>query len=248
MNLQRYFIGLSYNGTRFHGWQRQPNAHTIQQYLEEALSMMLRSPVSLTGAGRTDTGVHASEYFAHFDHAGIFNVSDCEKLVFRLNAFLNQDISIHSIFPVESRTHARFSAIARTYQYRIARNKNPFTTEFTWFVYGKINVELMNTGASLLMNYSDFTSFSKVDTDTMTNICRITYAHWDETNDELVFTITADRFLRNMVRAVTGTLLELGHGRISLEKFREIIESKNRSNAGESVPARGLTLTRIEYP
>lgn len=247
MNNYRYFIHLSYNGTRFHGWQRQPNGISIQQTLEEALGMMLRGQVSLTGAGRTDTGVHASDFYAHFDHSSSFTEEILEKLVFKLNAYLNQDIGIRSIFSVKPDLHARFSAISRTYQYRLTRVKNPFNQEFAQRIFGPINVDLMNRGAVILMNYADFTSFSKVDTDTKTNLCNITAAHWTTEGDELVFTITANRFLRNMVRAITGTLLMLGRGKITLEEFIRIIESKNRSSAGDSVPAKGLILTRVEY-
>jgi tRNA pseudouridine38-40 synthase len=248
MSLYRYFIRLAYDGTSFHGWQRQPNAPTVQQTLEEAMTMMLRSPVTLTGAGRTDTGVHADEFFAHFDFDRKLSVTECEKLVFRLNGFLGGDIVLFEIFQVKADAHARFSAILRTYRYCVARVQDPFRRNYTHFIYGDIDVELMNQGAELVMGYEDFTSFSKVDTDTSTNNCRITHARWGTEGNELVFTITADRFLRNMVRAIVGTLLQLGTGKISLEELKSIIESKNRSNAGDSVPGKGLTLHRIVYP
>jgi tRNA pseudouridine38-40 synthase len=248
MSESRYFIRLAYDGTNFHGWQRQPNAITVQQTLEEAMTMMLRSPVALTGAGRTDTGVHADEFFAHFDFGQQLKVNECEKLVFRLNGFLGGEIALYRIFPVKKDAHARFSAISRTYCYCVARVPDPFRRNFTYFIYGDIDVELMNQGAALVMGYEDFTSFSKVDTDTITNNCRITHAHWETEGTELVFTITADRFLRNMVRAIVGTLLQLGTGKITLEELKAIIESKNRSNAGDSVPGKGLMLHRIVYP
>jgi len=248
MTPYRYFIRFAYDGTSFHGWQRQPNGTTIQQKLEEAMTMMLRSNVSLTGAGRTDTGVHANEFFAHFDLFQQLSASECEKLVFRLNGYLGGEIVLSEIYPVKEDIHARFSAISRTYRYCIARVQNPFRRDFTHFIYGDIDVELMNLGATLIMGYHDFTSFSKVDTDTKTNNCRIIYARWEMEGTELVFTITADRFLRNMVRAIVGTLLELGTGKISLEDLKLIIESKNRSNAGDSVPGKGLSLSRIVYP
>jgi len=248
MDHYRYFIRLAYDGSHFHGWQRQPNAATIQQTLEEAMSMMLRSSISLTGAGRTDTGVHADEYFAHVDLSDHLSVFELEKLIFRLNRYLGGQIVLFEIFRVASEAHARFSALSRSYRYCIARVQNPFRRDYTCFLYGPVDVELMNAGASLMMDYRDFTSFSRVDTDTMTNICRISYARWELEGDELVFTITADRFLRNMVRAIVGTLLELGTGKINLEDLKLIIESKNRSKAGNSAPSRGLTLHRILYP
>lgn len=248
MNFYRYFLRMAYDGSRYHGWQRQPNAITVQQTLEEAMTMMLRSAIRLTGAGRTDTGVHANEYFAHFDIDHLLTNEAREKLVFRLNAYLWGDIAVFEIFPVKVDLHARFSATSRTYRYCISRVPDPFRRNFTHYIYGDIDHVLMNRGAALIMGYRDFTSFSKVDTDTKTNICRISEARWEMEGTELVFSITADRFLRNMVRAIVGTLLELGTGKITLEDLQKIIESKNRSKAGESVPAKGLTLYRIAYP
>jgi tRNA pseudouridine38-40 synthase len=244
----RYFLRISYDGTRFHGWQRQLNGITIQQVLEEALSMMLRTEINLTGAGRTDTGVHAAEFYAHFDLAGPLETPGKEKLVFRLNSYLGKDIAVHAISPVNPDAHARFSAIARTYRYCIAREPDPFRQSYTWYLFGTLNLELMNRGAAMIMQTSDFTSFSKVDTDTVTNICKVSYANWATEDTELVFTITADRFLRNMVRAIVGTLVQLGRGKITLEDLKRIIDSKDRAAAGDSVPGRGLVLQRIEYP
>ncbi|MEI6174242.1 MAG: tRNA pseudouridine(38-40) synthase TruA [Bacteroidota bacterium] len=244
----RYFLRIAYDGTRFHGWQRQPNAITIQQTLEEALSMMLRSPVLLTGAGRTDTGVHANEFFAHFDYNEPLTKAQGEKLVFRLNGYLGGEIVLFEIIPVTEDAHARFSAVSRTYRYCISRVQSPFRRDFTHYLYGDINDELMNEGAGVIRSYRDFTSFSKVDTDTKTNICLISHAKWEMEGTELVFTITADRFLRNMVRAIVGTLLAMGTGKLSLNELKIIIESKDRSNAGDSVPAKGLVLHRIIYP
>jgi tRNA pseudouridine38-40 synthase len=248
MSHYRYFVRLAYDGTHFHGWQRQPNAPTVQQTLEEAMSMMLRLPVVLTGAGRTDTGVHADEFFAHFDTTDSLSKQECEKLVFRLNRYLGGEIALFEIFPVVLNAHARFSAISRTYRYCITRVPNPFRREYAHYLYGEIDADAMNEGAAIVMGYHDFTSFSKADTDTMTNICKISHARWELEGNELVFTITADRFLRNMVRAIVGTLLALGTGRISLEDLKLIIESKNRSNAGDSAPAKGLSLHKIVYP
>ncbi|MFZ4522842.1 MAG: tRNA pseudouridine(38-40) synthase TruA [Bacteroidales bacterium] len=248
MDFQRYFLRLAYDGTRFHGWQRQPNAITVQQTLEEAMSLVLRQNVVLTGAGRTDTGVHADEFFAHFDLNYTTGKAERDKTIFRLNAYLGSDIALYDLIPVIPSAHARFSALSRMYRYRIARLKDPFRKDYVHLEHGKINHELMNQGAALIMGYDDFTSFSKVDTDTMTNNCKITHAEWVVEGSELVFTITADRFLRNMVRAIVGTLLALGKGKISLEELGEIVESKNRSNAGDSAPAKGLTLYKILYP
>ncbi len=212
------------------------------------MSMMFRSPVILTGAGRTDAGVHADEFYAHFDLDRDLPKQDREKMLFRLNSFLGGDIAIMDIFPVNQSAHARFSAQSRTYRYCVSTVKNPFRWNYTHFIHGPINWELMNEGAAVIMGYDDFTSFSKVDTDTKTNICRITAAAWEQEGMEQVFTITADRFLRNMVRAIVGTLLQLGTGRISLERLSRIIESHNRSEAGDSMAAKGLTLSRIIYP
>ena len=248
MNQYRYFLRLAYDGSCFHGWQRQPNAVTIQQTLEESMSVLLRCPITLTGAGRTDTGVHAEEYFAHFDLQQNLLPSERDKIVFKLNRFLASDIAISDLIPVTGQAHARFSAVSRSYRYCIAREKNPFRHNFTYFIYGKIDHELMNRGAELIMSYRDFTSFSKVDTDTKTNNCQIVYARWQYEESELVFTITADRFLRNMVRAIVGTLIALGTGKMSMEELKQVIEGKNRSDAGDSVPAKGLALHRIIYP
>ncbi len=248
MSKFRYFLRLAYDGSHFHGWQRQPNAVTVQQKLEEALSMMLRATVILTGAGRTDTGVHAHEFFAHFDFTMPFSEQEMDKLVFRLNGYLGGEIVLFKMFPVTGDAHARFSALSRTYRYCIARVQNPFRRDYTHFIYGEIDIDLMNQGAALLMGSRDFTSFSKVDTDTMTNICNISFAQWETEGTELVFTITADRFLRNMVRAIVGTLLQVGTGKTSLTDMQRIIEGKNRSDAGDSAPAKGLTLHRIIYP
>ena len=246
--MTRYFIQLSFDGTRYHGWQRQPNGISVQQTLEDALSMMLRSDIKLTGAGRTDTGVHADVYYAHFDFTEPLLIPDWEKLVFKLNSFLPVDISIQRIFPVSPGIHARFSALSRTYKYYIARSKTPFRFPYTWFYHGELDVGRMNEGAQLIMETVDFTSFSKVDTDAKTNLCKVTFAFWQEEAGELVFTITANRFLRNMVRAVVGTLLDLGKGRTDMDELGRIIAGKSRSDAGESVPARGLHLVKVDYP
>ena len=248
MGTYRYFVRLSFDGTRYHGWQTQPNAVTVQEVLNNAFSLLLRVPVKLTGCGRTDTGVHASEYYAHFDTANPLDQESLDKLAFKLNSFLDDDIAIHSIFPVNLKIHSRFSAVSRTYRYVITTVKDPFLVNRAYYLYGNIDVNLMNEAASWLRNIDDFTSFSKVDSDTRTNICRVTHAEWTWEGDRLVFNITADRFLRNMVRAIVGTLLDLGTGRIDLNEFKKITAGKNRSDAGDSVPASGLFLTGVVYP
>ncbi len=246
--MNRYFIKLAYKGNDYSGWQRQPNALTIQEILEDSLSMILQQPVKLTGAGRTDAGVHASEYFAHFDLDQSITPKRLDNLVFKLNGFLTENIVAYRIFQVESNFHARYSAISRTYKYFITTVKNPFRQDLTYFLYGPFDINLMNEASKVIMEYSDYTSFSKTETDTKTNICKIEYAHWDSIDNELVFTIKADRFLRNMVRAIVGTLIMVGRGKLTIGELRWIIESKNRSNAGGSAPACGLHLVRIEYP
>jgi tRNA pseudouridine38-40 synthase len=244
----RYFIKLGFDGTNYHGWQFQRNARTIQQVLADAVSMMLRSKISLTGCGRTDSGVHASVYYAHFETTTEISESDRQKLVYKLNSYLGEDIVIYSIFPVGPGVHARFSATARTYKYFIARYKNPFLTRYRYYLSAPLDSGQMNRGAKFLLTVSDFSAFSKVSTDTRTSICHVTYAQWNQSDDDLVFTITSDRFLRNMVRAIVGTLLDLGSGRISYDDFTQIVAGKNRSDAGESAPASGLFLVSVEYP
>lgn len=244
---KRYFISLSYKGTNYHGWQIQPNAHTVQEELNKALSTILNQEINVVGCGRTDTGVHASDFMAHFNVPEITPI-DTEKLTFRLNRFLPYDIAIKEVFRVKSDAHTRFDAIARTYHYFITKGKNPFRLESHWKIPYDLDVKKMNQAAKILFDYHDFTSFSKLHTDVKTNNCTIYQAEWSETEDELIFTIKADRFLRNMVRAIVGTLVEVGRGKMDLKEFRQVIESKNRSNAGTSVPGHGLFLARIDYP
>ena len=248
LNLNRYFIKLAYDGTRYHGWQMQRNARTLQQVLDDACSLILREPVKLTGCGRTDAGVHAREFFAHFEIEPRLSFDERQNLVYKLNSFLDSDIAVYDMFPVKPKVHARFSALARTYHYIITRYKNPFSVNHSYCLYSNLDVDMMNKGASFLLDVNDFTSFSKVNTDTKTNICRVTYANWEQNMNELVFRIRADRFLRNMVRAIVGTLLELGTGKITFDEFRQVVASKNRSDAGESVPAAGLFLFSVDYP
>ncbi len=243
---QRYFIELAYNGTRFHGWQVQPNAPSVQEHLEKALSIIGHEEISVTGAGRTDTGVHARFFVAHFDSENE-NLDDSD-FAWKLNSFLGRDIAIFRIYKVKPDAHARFDALSRSYHYYITRKKDPFAQETAWYFKYPLDVEKMNEACKLLFEYNDFTSFSKLHTDVKTNNCKIYQAEWKEQGDQLVFIIKADRFLRNMVRAIVGTLIEVGQGKISTEGFREVIEKKNRCIAGVSVPAPGLFLVGIEYP
>lgn len=246
MNI-RYFIELSYRGTNFHGWQIQENAHSVQAELNKALSILLKEGTSTLGAGRTDTGVHAKFFVAHFDTARQ-DLSSNESFIYHLNQILPFDISVKAIRKVKPEAHARFDAISRTYHYYICRDKDPFWRELAWLYHGTLDVDLMQKAANTLFNYDDFTSFSKVGSDNKTSICKITTAKWESKENLLIFEITADRFLRNMVRAIVGTLVEVGRGKITLEKFEEIIAAKNRSLAGTSAPAEGLYLTDIKYP
>ena len=241
----RYFIRFSYFGKAYHGWQNQPNAITIQEVLEKALSTLLREKIELVGAGRTDAGVHAKEMYAHFD----FNLIENKKeLVFRLNAFLPEDIAVHKIEKVNDDAHARFDATQRIYEYWVIQEKTPFLSDFAYFVKHPLDVEVMNKSASFLLEHSDFECFSKSNTDVKTFNCDVKDAIWEKQEDKLVFTISADRFLRNMVRAVVGTLLNVGIGKMKPEEINTIIASKDRGQAGVSVPAKGLYLTKIAYP
>jgi len=243
----RYFVELSYLGTPYFGWQRQPKQLTVQAVLENTMAMLLKNKIELIGCGRTDTGVHAKQYFAHFDYNEILTESSCIKLQHKLNSFLPKEIVIHRIFQVEDEVHARFSAINRTYRYYVATSKDPFHFQTTYRVFEKLNMEEMNLAANLLLGNKDFTSFSKLHTDVNNNFCEITAAFWEERNGQLVFTITANRFLRNMVRAIVGTLLLVGKGKISIVDFEKIILQKERCKAGISAPAHALFLEEVKY-
>ncbi len=244
----RYFIKLSFLGTKFHGWQSQKNAGSVQSILDEALTVILKSKIRITGAGRTDAGVHAKEYYAHFEIGYPLNDETCKKLIISLNGYLPKDIAIQRIIPVRPDAHARFSAISRTYLYILAREKDPFLEGLAYFYPYDLDIPKMNKGAGKLVRTKDFSSFVKSPSDARTNICRVTEAQWEEEENRLIFTITADRFLRNMVRAITGTLIDLGRNKISLKDLETIIKSRNRSAAGYSVPACGLYLVSIKYP
>ena len=240
----RYFIHLAYNGASYCGWQTQPELPTVQLTLEQALSTLLRQKVAVVGCGRTDTGVHASDFYAHFDAGEV----ETQQLVFKLNNILPPDIAIYDIFPVAQNAHARFDATARTYQYHVSQERLPFRQGQYCRIYYKPDIDLMNEAARVLMEYEDFTSFAKLHTQVKTNICHLSVAHWEESAGEYVFTIRSNRFLRNMVRSVTGTLLDVGRGKLTVEGLREIIEKKDRCAAGVSMPACGLFLTKVEYP
>jgi len=243
----RYFIYISYKGTSYHGWQIQPNSVTVQKILEEALTVVLNEKISTIGAGRTDTGVHALVFCAHFESSSP-DLASSKKIVYKLNSYLPKDVSVNSIKQVRPDANARYSAISRTYKYYISRTKDPFFNNSSWFINGEIDTELMNEACKVLLVHSDFTSFSKLHSDTKTNICKIYNADWEVAENRLIFTIRADRFLRNMVRAIVGTMINIGIGKISLAEFEEIITARDRCRAGRSAPAQGLFLTEIEYP
>lgn len=242
----RYFVQLAYLGKNYHGWQIQPNAITVQEKVNSAFFTILRTPIITFGAGRTDTGVHASEMFLHLDTDVIIND---DLYIYKLNAVLPDDIVILKIFSVNKDAHARFSAISRSYQYQIHLDRNPFLLDTTLQIFKQdLDVSKMNEAAHLLKEYSNFKCFSKSKTDVHTYKCKIMHAEWVKEGSNLNFHITADRFLRNMVRAIVGTLVEIGQGKKSIADFIQIIESKNRSRAGTSAPAKGLSLTSIKYP
>lgn len=241
----RYFIQFSYFGKAYHGWQNQPNAITVQEELEKALSTLLRQKVSVVGAGRTDAGVHAKQMFCHLDVDAIWDIDD---MVYRLNAFLPDDIAIQGIFQVADDAHARFDAVERTYEYWLVKEKDPFLFDHAHFIKQPLDVDAMNQAAKILLDYTDFECFSKSNTDVKTFNCDVREAFWKIDEDKWVFTITADRFLRNMVRAVVGTLLDVGMGKMSPEGIHQVVASKDRGEAGASVPAKGLYLTKVSYP
>lgn len=242
----RYFIYLSYDGTNYHGWQIQPNGISVQEVLMKALSTFLRKPVEVVGAGRTDAGVHARLMVAHFDFDAEL---DCATVVDKLNRLLPLDVAVHRVRRVKSDAHARFDATYRTYKYYITTCKDPFSRAFSWRIFQTLDFEKMNEAAQTLFDYIDFTSFSKLHTDVKTNNCKMMYARWEQIGEHnWVFTIQADRFLRNMVRAVVGTLVEVGKGKLTVEGFRKVIEEKNRCSAGTSVPGNALFLVDVGYP
>ncbi len=244
--MSRYFIKLGYRGAPFHGWQLQPNAISVQEEVEKALTTVLRVPVSVVGAGRTDTGVNARVMYAHFDYDGV--LPEKGRLLVSLNRLVGRDIAIHDIIPVADDSHARFDATERTYKYFVAFEKTPFFYPLSWHCPHGLDIDKMNEAAKLLLETEDFTSFAKLHSDAKTNICKVTQAEWNMENEDIaVFTISADRFLRNMVRAVVGTLVDVGRGKMTLEEFREVINRKDRCAAGQSMPGEALFLWDIKY-
>ena len=241
----RYFIYLSYNGKNYCGWQEQNNAKSVQNELQTALSVVLRSEIQIVGAGRTDAGVHAKLMVAHFDFES--EIVEIETLVKKLNGILPKDIAIKKIICVKDDAHARFDAVKRTYEYHLTQEKNPFLDGLVCKFYRHLDFEKMNLAAKYLFDYQDFTSFSKLHTDVKNNNCTIFQAEWKKRGEVWIFTIQANRFLRNMVRAIVGTLLLVGENKISVDDFKKIIEEKNRNKAGSSAPAEGLYLVDIEY-
>ena len=246
----RYFIRFAYDGTAFHGSQRQPNGITVQETMEQALAMIFREEIPLTFAGRTDAGVHAREMYAHFDLTDtLLPIPDSRTLTFRLNGILPNSIAIFDIYPVKDEAHARFDAVRRTYEYHVVDHKDPFLCTQATRIRPGLDFAAMNEAAQLLIGKQDFASFCRTNTDVKTTICDLTHAEWKELgNGHAVFTIAADRFLRNMVRAVVGTLFEVGRGKMTKEQFAEVITQHNRCAAGDSAPAEGLFLTHVEYP
>lgn len=244
---KRFFIEISYKGTNYHGWQIQPNAITVQEVLDKALSTFFRQKVETLGCGRTDTGVHATQFFAHFDLTDSGTALKDSTLQ-SINSLLPFDISAKSLIETSATAHARFDASLRSYEYHIHFEKSPFLHELSWLLRDKLIVSAMNQAASELLKYTDFSCFSKSNTQVFTNNCKISRAEWVETAQGLIFHISADRFLRNMVRAIVGTMVEIGKGKLAPDAIHQIIESKNRSNAGASVPSCGLYLTNVKYP
>jgi len=242
----RYFLELSYKGTSYHGWQRQPNAVSVQQVLEEALGVLLGKEIQIIGAGRTDTGVHAKQMFAHFDTD--FAPEQSNEFVFRLNRFLPASIAIQAIHAVSVNAHARFDAVSRSYAYYLTTQKNPFNNEQAYFFNTPLDIDTMNIAASMLLKHTNFKCFSRSKTDVKTYDCSVTKAFWEHRQSELIFHISANRFLRNMVRAIVGTLLDVGTGKRSLSDFQSVLDSQDRKQAGSSAPAHGLFLTEIRYP
>lgn len=241
----RYFIEFAYNGKNYCGWQYQPHSPSVQETLNKALSTILRADLDITGAGRTDTGVHAKQMYAHFDFDELF---DTDLLIHKLNGFLPDDIVIYQFIPVAGTAHARFDATSRTYEYHIHTYKDAFNDKGSWYNSNPLDVNAMNKAAKVLFEYTDFKCFSKTHTDVKTFNCVIKEAYWQQNGNQLIFTISADRFLRNMVRAIVGTLIQVGIGKKNIDDFRAVIESRDRSNAGFSVPAHGLYLTKVNYP
>lgn len=245
----RYFLHFAYKGTNFHGWQFQKNTpETVQQVMQDKLSLLLHEKIELLGCGRTDTGVHATEYYAHFDTVKEDILDEKHQWLYKMNQCLPKAIAVFAIIPVVHNASARFSAFARTYFYNIHQRPDPFLTEASWFLYGKLDIDAMNKAAQIILNTTDFESFTKGHNNHKHFVCKIHSAEWKQEGDKITFTIRANRFLRNMVRALVGTMVDVGTGKITLEEFEKISKSGNRGQAGTSVPAKGLHLAKIEYP
>nr|WP_295921324.1 tRNA pseudouridine(38-40) synthase TruA [uncultured Dyadobacter sp.] len=242
----RYFLEFSYRGTAYNGWQKQNNALGIQQVLEEALAKALRMPVELTGSSRTDTGVHAEQQFAHFDLPLVIDNPDL--MAYKVNALIPRDVAVRRFIPVADDVHSRFAATHRKYEYRIIRHKNPFLSDLAHQLRGELDVDGMNRAAALLLVHNDFESFSKIHTNVNNFRCSIVQAEWIDSGETLVFHVKANRFLRGMVRALVGTMLEVGRGKLTVEDFEQIILSRNRQSAGAQAPAAGLFLVEVGYP
>lgn len=243
----RYFLHLAYNGAYFHGWQIQNGQTSVQEALQLALKHILHEEIELTGCGRTDSGVHASDCYAHFDYKELSD-KEIENIVFRLNRYFTHEVLIYGLYKMQPQAHARFDAISRTYKYYISEEKQPFNNDFVYYHPWKLNEEKMNEACKLLLGTQDFTSFSKLHTQVNNNICTITQAYWERKDGELIFTVSANRFLRNMVRAIVGTMLLVGREKISVEEFKQIIDRQDRNQAGVSVPGKALFLFKVEYP
>ncbi len=237
---------IAYDGTHYHGWQKQPNANTIQETIETGLTKLLREDITVTGCGRTDTGVHAISFYLHFDVTCL--IDSLQDFKYRFNSYLPQDIAVYNIVPVNKETHARFDAVSRTYHYRIHTIKDPFLCNRSLQIHKPLDIDVMNTACEYLIQYTDFTSFSKLHTDTKTNICHIRQAYWEKTDHKITFSITADRFLRNMVRAIVGSMLPIGYKTHKPVHIKSIIKAKDRAKTGQSVPAHALYLIKTEYP
>ena len=244
----RYFIEIAYKGSNYHGWQRQPQSSSVQQMLEEAISTLLRKEITITGAGRTDTGVHAKQLFAHVDLDKNWDLADCTQFKYRLNRFLPEDIVIINIRSVKQDAHARFDAESRSYEYVISLEKNPFNTGLAYYLQYGLDVNAMNEAAKFLIGTKDFKCFSKTNTDVNNYICAVTEAYWEQQGSELIFRVSANRFLRNMVRAIVGTLLEIGKGKQEVAHIKDVLISRDRGVAGTSAPAHGLYLVSVQYP
>jgi tRNA pseudouridine38-40 synthase len=243
--MPRYFVKLAYDGSTFHGWQVQPNANSVQQEFQQALAIILGVKVDVVGCGRTDSGVHAKEFYLHFDCT---KRQETAKLITKLNGLLPHSIGIYDAYEVGPASHARFDAIVRSYEYRVVQVKNPFEVKRAYQFRLPLDLEAMNRAAAYLLSVNDFASFCKIGSDAKTTICKVSEAKWERKGDMIVFRISADRFLRNMVRAVVGTLMDVGLGKITYEYFVKVIEKGSRSEAGSSAPAHGLYLTHVEYP